>query len=41
MVEHLLRYLYLYEPDAAVRGAVLDKAFPRSRDIVIPEDVGY
>lgn len=41
VVEHLLRYLYLYEPDEAVRGAVLDKAFPLSRDIVIPEDVGY
>jgi soluble lytic murein transglycosylase len=41
VVEHLLRYLYLYEPNAEVRGAVLDKAFPLSRDIVIPEDVGY
>jgi hypothetical protein len=41
VVEHLLRYLYLYEPNAEVRGAVLDKMFPLSRDIVIPEDVGY
>ena len=41
VVEHMLRYLYLYEPDAAVRGAVLDKMFPLSRDITLPDDVGY
>lgn len=39
--EHMLRYLYLYEPDAAVRGAILDKMFPLDRKIDIPDDVGY
>ena len=39
--EHFLRYLYLYEKDDAVRKATLDKIFPLSRDIEIPEDVGY
>ena len=41
VVEHMLRYLYLYEPDARIRGEVLDKAFPLSRDIALPDDVGY
>lgn len=39
--EHLLRYIYLYEADEAKRAALLDKMFPLSRDITIPEQVGY
>lgn len=41
VAEHLLRYLYLYEPDAARRGEVLDQLFPLSRDIELADDVGY
>lgn len=39
--EHLLRYIYLYEKDAAQRAALLDAMFPLSRDIKIADDVGY
>ena len=39
--EHLVRYIYLYEKDEAVRAALLDQIFPVSRDIELPEDVGY
>ncbi len=39
--EHMLRYLYLYEPNAEVRGQILDKMFPLDRTIDIPDDVGY
>lgn len=41
VAEHMLRYLYLYETDPEVRANVLDNLFPLSRDIEIPEDVGY
>jgi TolA-binding protein len=41
VAEHLVRYLYLYEDDETRRGEVLDKLFPVSRDIEIPETVGY
>jgi hypothetical protein len=39
--EHMLRYLYLYEPSVEVRGQILDKMFPLDRTIDIPDDVGY
>lgn len=39
--EHMLRYLYYYEPDEERRKAILDRMFPLSRDIEFPEDVGY
>ena len=41
VAEHMLRYLYLYEPDPGKRGEILDKMFPLDRTIDIPEDVGY
>lgn len=41
VTEHLLHYVYLYEKDPARRAQLLDKMFPLSRDITIPEDVGY
>jgi len=41
VAEHMLRYLYLYEADPKVRGRILDAMFPLSRDIDIPDDVGY
>ena len=41
VAEHMLRYLYLYEPSAEVRGQILDKMFPLDRTIDIPDDVGY
>lgn len=41
IAEHMLRYLYLYESDEKVRAEILDDMFPLSRDITIPEDVGY
>ncbi|QDG53752.1 tetratricopeptide repeat protein [Persicimonas caeni] len=41
VAEHMVRYLYLYEDDAERRGEILDKLFPVSRDIEIPEEVGY
>lgn len=41
VAEHMLRYLYLYEPDAQRRGRILEQLFPTSRAIQIPDDVGY
>ena len=41
VAEHFLRYLYVYEDDDARRKELLDKLFPTSRDISIPDDVGY
>jgi soluble lytic murein transglycosylase len=41
VAEHMLRYLYLYEPDAVKRGALLDRTFPLDRAITIPDQVGY
>lgn len=41
IAEHMLRYLYLYESDDELRGRILDEMFPLSRDIDLPEDVGY
>lgn len=41
VTEHMLRYLFIYEPDAQRRGEILDKMFPLSRDIDIPEKFGY
>ncbi len=41
VAEHMLRYLYLYEPDVKRRSALLDQMFPLSRDIALAEDVGY
>ena len=41
VTEHMLRYLYLYEKDPKRRGALLDAMFPLSRDISLPEEVGY
>ena len=39
--EHLLRYIYLYERDPKERARLLEQLFPLSRDITIPENVGY
>lgn len=39
--EHLVRYIYLYEKDAEVRARLLDQIFPLSRDVDLPDDVGY
>lgn len=39
--EHMLRYLYLYESDPVRRGELLDKMFPLSRDIDLPDEIGY
>ena len=41
VAEHMVRYLYLYEDDDERRKELLDRIFPTSRDIDIPEDVGY
>ncbi len=41
VAEHLLRYLYLYEPDAKVRGQVLDALFPVALNVPVPADPGY
>jgi soluble lytic murein transglycosylase len=41
VAEHMTRYLYLYEDDATRRGEILDKLYPVSRDIEIPDEVGY
>lgn len=41
VAEHMLRYVYLYEKDEDRRKAILDQMFPLSRDIELPEDVGY
>lgn len=36
VIEHMLRYIYLYEKDDIKRGAYLDKMFPLSRDVDVP-----
>ncbi|MEM1347363.1 MAG: transglycosylase SLT domain-containing protein [Myxococcota bacterium] len=41
VAEHMTRYIYLYEKDPQRRGELLDKLYPLSRDITLPEDVGY
>lgn len=41
VMEHMLRYLYLYEPDPRRRGELLDLMFPLEVDYDIPDDVGY
>ncbi len=41
VMEHMLRYLYLYESDPAQRADILDKMFPLSRDIELADDLGY
>lgn len=41
VAEHMLRYLYLYEDDPAVRGPLLDALFPVEFDYDIPDDIGY
>lgn len=41
VAEHTLLYLYLYEPDPAVRGRWLDALFPTEVNFDVPEDVGY
>lgn len=41
VAEHMLWYIYLYESDVDRRNAILEKMFPLSRDIEIPEEVGY
>jgi soluble lytic murein transglycosylase len=43
--EHMLRYLYLYEPDAERRGRILDAMFPpptwRAKDVTLPDEIDY
>ena len=41
VAEHTLRYLYLYEPDAARRAQVLDALYPTAPQPAPPADVGY
>jgi soluble lytic murein transglycosylase len=41
VTEHMTRYVYLYEQDPAKRAALLDQLYPLSRDITLPDDVGY
>ena len=41
VTEHMLRYLYLYEKDDERRKELLDLMFPLSRDIDLPDDMGY
>jgi soluble lytic murein transglycosylase-like protein len=41
VTEHMTRYIYLYEKDPEVRAKLLDQMYPLSRDIELPEDVGY
>ena len=37
----MVRYIYLYESNPERRAELLDQIFPTSRDIDLPEDVGY
>ncbi|RAL24722.1 hypothetical protein DL240_00490 [Lujinxingia litoralis] len=41
VTEHMLRYLYIYEDDAERRGMWLDRMFPLTREVDLPDDVGY
>lgn len=41
VMEHMLRYLYLYEKDVERRGEILDRMFPLSRDIELPDAIAY
>ncbi len=41
VAEHMLQYIFLYEPDEDRRNQILDAMFPQSRDIELPDDVGY
>lgn len=41
VASHLLRYLWLYEPDPARRAPVLDRLFPLEVNYDVPDDVGY
>lgn len=41
VASHLLRYLWLYEPDPARRAPILDRLFPLEVNYEVPEDVGY
>ena len=41
VASHMLRYLYLYERDPAVRGKYLDALFPVRINAELPEGVGY
>ena len=41
VANHTLRYLYLYEPDAARRARWLDALFPLQVDYDVPDEVGY
>jgi soluble lytic murein transglycosylase len=41
VTEHMTRYVYLYEKDPEVRARLLDQLYPVSRDITLPDDVGY
>lgn len=41
VADHVLRYLYLYEPSRERRGPILDALFPLVVDYRFPDDVGY
>lgn len=41
VAEHMLRYLYIYEPNPQRRGRILEQLFPTSRAIQLPDEVGY
>ncbi len=43
VIEHMLRYIYLYEEDDEKRKALLDTMFPTSRDVDVPlpADIDY
>jgi len=41
VAEHMLWYIYQYEPDVDRRNAILEKMFPLDRTIEIPDEVGY
>jgi soluble lytic murein transglycosylase len=41
VAEHMLRYLYLYEPDAGARGRWLDALFPVEVSYALPDEIDY